>query len=95
VIDTTPLKPLPIVRDLQGNVITKADLPSPKTRRWVNSRKAILVRAVQGDIITREELLELYNMEDREFAIWEREFAQYGAEGLKQTKMQKRRTPRE
>lgn len=84
-------KALPVVRDLQGNVITVRDLPPPSTKRWVTNRKAILVRAVQGGLITREEVLATYQMEDRELAIWEKEFAAYGAEGLKITKTQKRR----
>lgn len=84
-------KALPVVYDLQGNAITVRDLPPPTTRRWVTNRKAILVRAVHGGLITREEVLERYQMEEGEFATWEREFAAHGAEGLKITKTQKRR----
>ena len=91
-IDTSPLKPRPIVHDLQGNLITsEADLPPADTVRWVANKKAILVRAVRAGIISREAALERYNMEEKELAIWEKEFATYGANGLMATKIQTRR----
>ncbi|MDD9922996.1 MAG: DUF1153 domain-containing protein, partial [Boseongicola sp.] len=41
-----------------GTVMSRADLPDPKTRRWVASRKAAVIRAVDGGLITRSEALE-------------------------------------
>ena len=39
-----------------GTVMTRADLPDPETRRWVASRKASVVRAIDHELITREEV---------------------------------------
>jgi hypothetical protein len=79
-------KILTAVHDLNGNVIAINDLPPADTRRWTPNKKAVLVRAVQGELISREELLARYNMEEAEFARWERELARIGANGLKVTK---------
>jgi hypothetical protein len=94
-VDTDPLKRLPIAYDLQGNVITKSDLPHPDTRRWTANRKAVLVRAVEAGIISRSEALDRYRMEELEFEIWEKEFARYGADGLRITRTQTRRHKRD
>ena len=40
-----------------GTVMTRADLPDARTRRWVASRKAAVVRAVVCGLITREQAL--------------------------------------
>ena len=41
-----------------GMVLTRADLPPAPTRRWVASRKALVVKAVEHGLITRAEALE-------------------------------------
>jgi hypothetical protein len=81
----------PVVRDLRGLPITIDDLPDSKTRRWVPSRKAIVVNAVRGGLITLEAVLERYSMTEVEFRIWERGLQEAGAEGLKLTKFQNRK----
>ena len=40
-----------------GTQMTRADLPAPTTRRWVASRKAAVVRAVDAGLITAEEAI--------------------------------------
>ena len=87
----TPQKPLPIVRDLQGNVITPVDLPSPTTVRWTPNKKCIVVRAVRGGLATLESILDRYNMTEREFLIWEQGLKDDGITGLKVTHYQDRR----
>ncbi len=37
-----------------GTIMTRADLPRPDTRRWVASRKATVVKAVESGLITRQ-----------------------------------------
>ena len=37
-----------------GTIIMRADLPPADTRRWVASRKAVVVRAVAAGLITQE-----------------------------------------
>ncbi|MGI9389067.1 MAG: DUF1153 domain-containing protein [Boseongicola sp.] len=53
-----------------GTVMTRADLPDARTRRWVASRKAAVVRAVICGLISREDALKHYNLSDEEFDAW-------------------------
>jgi len=54
-----------------GSRLTRADLPKPETRRWVASRKAIVVKAVAFGLLTREDALETYMLSDDELSEWE------------------------
>lgn len=72
-----------------GTVMTRADLPSQKTRRWVASRKAAVVRAVGGGLITRNEALETYALSEDEFSEWETAVDQHGEAALKATALQR------
>ena len=76
-----------------GTIMTRADLPSEKTRRWVASRKAAVVRAVTSGLITRNEALERYALSDEEFAEWETAVDQHGEAALKATALQRYRQP--
>ncbi|SIT78231.1 Protein of unknown function [Yoonia rosea] len=74
-----------------GTIMTRADLPSQKTRRWVASRKAAVVRAVGGGLITRKEALETYALSEDEFSEWEKAVDQHGEAALKATALQRYR----
>ena len=76
-----------------GTIMTRADLPSPQTRRWVASRKAAVVRAVTAGLIGRREALERYSLSDEEFTEWESAVAQHGEAALKATALQRYRQP--
>lgn len=76
-----------------GTVMTRADLPSTKTRRWVASRKAAVVRAVSAGLILRKEALERYALSEEEFSEWENAVSQHGVAALKATALQKYRQP--
>lgn len=71
--------------------MTRADLPSQKTRRWVASRKAAVVRAVVGGLITRKEALDDYGLSEEEFSEWETAVDQHGEAALKATALQRYR----
>jgi len=73
--------------------MTRADLPSKKTRRWVASRKAAVVRAVTAGLILRKEALERYALSDEEFSEWETAVDLYGEAALKATTLQRYRQP--
>lgn len=47
-----------------GRVMTRADLPPPDTRRWVASRNAAVVRAVEAGLISRGTALETYGLSE-------------------------------
>jgi hypothetical protein len=72
-----------------GSVMTLADLPPAKTRRWVASRKAAVVRGVAYGLITQNEALSRYKISDEEFQEWIRAVSQHGEEALKATALQK------
>ena len=76
-----------------GTIMTRADLPSEDTRRWVASRKAAVVRAVGAGLILRKEALERYNLSDEEFSEWEFAVSQYGEAALKATALHRYRQP--
>ena len=76
-----------------GSIMTRADLPSTKTRRWVASRKAAVVRAVMAGLIQRKEALERYSLSDEEFKEWESAVTQFGEAALKATALQRYRQP--
>ncbi len=74
-----------------GHAITIADLPPTDTRRWVARRKATVVSAVLGGLLTIKETCDRYSLSEEEFLSWQRAFAQYGVLGLRITKRQEYR----
>jgi hypothetical protein len=76
-----------------GSMLTRADLPPVSTRRWVASRKAVVVRAVEHGLISRSEALQRYALSDEEFDSWQHAVLAHGIEALKVTALQKYRQP--
>jgi hypothetical protein len=74
-----------------GSILTRADLPSPATRRWVASRKAVVVKAVQHGLLTEPEALERYELSEEEFGIWRQAIEMHGEKALRVTALQKYR----
>lgn len=74
-----------------GQVMTRADLPPTKTKRWVASRKAAVVRGVAYGLITKREALEMYSLSEDEFNEWVTAVSTHGTEALKATAVQKYR----
>ena len=72
-----------------GTVMTIADLPPARTRRWVASRKAAVVRGVVHGLISKDDALERYSLSDDEFIEWVRADSTYGEGALKATMVQK------
>lgn len=79
---------------LDGTVMTHADLPDPKTRRWVASRKAAVVRGVLYGLIGQDEALKRYRLSADEFDEWVRAISLHGQEALKATALQRFRQPK-
>ena len=74
-----------------GSVLTRADLPPADTRRWVASRKAVVVRAVIHGLIAEAEALERYALSEEEFSLWRQAVERHGDKALKVTTIQKYR----
>ena len=81
------------VRLPDGTIMTRADLPSAKTRRWVASRKAAVVRGVRHGLISHEDALATYGLSVEEFLEWETAIDRHGEAALKATQIQKYRQP--
>lgn len=74
-----------------GSILSRADLPSPETRRWVASRKAIVVKAVIYGLITQSDALERYALSEEEFLLWRQAIESHGEKALRVTTLQKYR----
>ena len=74
-----------------GSQMTRADLPDQMTRRWVASRKAAVVRAVDGGLITADEACDMYKLSPDELIEWQSAVESYGEAALKATRLQRYR----
>ena len=66
-----------------GTLLTPGSLPAADTQRWVIRRKADVVMAVQGGLITVEEACARYRLANEEFYAWQRAFERFGMDGLR------------
>lgn len=80
-----------VVKLPDGTTLTRADLPSPQTRRWVASRKALVVKAVKYGLISEPEALTRYGLSGEELQSWARAIEAHGEAALKATTLQKYR----
>jgi hypothetical protein len=71
-----------------GNPLTLEDLPPPNTTRWVIRRKAEVVAAVRGGLLTLEEACARYNLSLEEFEAWRAAIERHGLQGLRTTRIQ-------
>lgn len=66
-----------------GSVLTPANLPPANTVRWIARRKAEVVTAVRGGLLSMAEACERYRLSTEEFMAWERAYAAEGQDGLR------------
>jgi len=71
-----------------GSPLTVADLPPRDTKRWVIRRKAEVVAAVRGGLLSLEEACERDKLTVDEFLSWQRSIDKYGLAGLRATRVQ-------
>ncbi|GGC99756.1 MULTISPECIES: DUF1153 domain-containing protein [Aquisalinus] len=81
----------PYVIGPDGSALTLKDLPSPKTKRWVIRRKAEVVAAVRGGLMSLEQACQRYSLTDEEYASWEVAIDKHGLPGLRTTRLQQYR----
>src|SRR5215218_9523550 len=72
-------------------LITLADLPAPTTERWVASRKAIIVAAVRGGLLSMSDACARYRLTTEEFLNWQAQVDRNGLQGLRTTRVQEYR----
>ena len=71
-----------------GSPLTLADLPPPTTRRWVIRRKAEVVAAVRGGLLSLDDACKRYTLTVEEFLAWQRAIDTHGVPGLRVTRLQ-------
>ena len=71
-----------------GEVLSKDSLPPPETSRWVVRRKAEVVAAVNGGLLSIAEACERYGLTLEELASWQRAIDREGMPGLRATRVQ-------
>jgi hypothetical protein len=67
-----------------GLPLTIADLPPPGTQeRWVCQRKALVVAAVRGGLLSLGDACNRYNLTFDDFLYWQTAINQHGLAGLR------------
>ena len=80
-----------VVLGIDGRRLRLEDLPPPGTRRWVIRRKAEVVAAVRGGLLSLEEACARYTLTVEEFLSWQYSIDQHGLAGLRTTRIQQYR----
>jgi hypothetical protein len=80
------LEPQGAIVGPDGHRLTLSDLPPHDTKRWVPRRKAMVVFAVEGGLISAAEVCERYRLSPEEFVGWKRLIQKHGVRGLRATK---------
>jgi hypothetical protein len=75
-----------------GIALSIADLPPPGTTRWVIRRKAEVIAAIRGGLLSLEEACDRYRLTVEEFLLWQSRIEQHGLAGLRATRAQQYRT---
>jgi hypothetical protein len=88
--DLLNTRPTSVVGPL-GEALTLEMLPPPSLNRWVARRKAEVVAAVDGGLLTTDEACERYNLTLEELASWQRFSERSGMHGLRVTRFQQYR----
>ncbi|HEX8222647.1 MAG TPA: DUF1153 domain-containing protein [Allosphingosinicella sp.] len=86
-IETRTPRPAQVIGPL-GEPLTLDSLPPPSTTRWVVRRKAEVVAAVNGGLLTVDEACQRYTLSLEEFASWQRAVDRSGMPGLRVTRIQ-------
>ena len=74
-----------------GGPLTLTDLPPASTQRWVIRRKAQVVAAVYGGLLSLQEACQRYKLTIEEFLSWQSSLDTHGISGLKTTYLKKYR----
>jgi Protein of unknown function (DUF1153) len=86
-LENQKIRPAVVIGPL-GERLTIESLPPPETTRWVVRRKAEVVAAVNGGLLTVSEVCERYSLTLEEFASWQRAIDRSGMPGLRVTRIQ-------
>ena len=71
------------VLGIDGEILTAADLPPKNLKRWIARRKADVIAAVEGGLLSEDDACARYNISREEFAGWLEAFDREGVPGLR------------
>ncbi|WGM37577.1 DUF1153 domain-containing protein [Caulobacter sp. NIBR1757] len=74
-----------------GAPLTLSDLPPANTERWVIRRKAEVVAAVRGGLLSLDDACDRYRLTNEEFLNWQQSIDRHGLAGLRTTRLQQYR----
>lgn len=86
-IENQKFRPTQVIGPL-GEPLTIDSLPAPGTTRWVVRRKAEVVAAVKGGLLSIDDACKRYGLSLEEFASWQRAVDRSGMPGLRVTRVQ-------
>ena len=86
-IENQKIRPAQVIGPL-GEPLTLATLPPAGTTRWVVRRKAEVVAAVHGGLLSIDDVCNRYGLTLDEFAGWQRAVDRSGMPGLRVTRIQ-------
>ena len=75
-----------------GEILTIDRLPSPNTTRWTIRRKAEVVAALSGELLSFDEACQRYSLSIEELTSWQRAVHRSGMPGLRVTRIQEYQT---
>lgn len=81
-------------RGPDGSLLTPTNLPPADTKRWIIRRKAEVVCAVEGALLTVDQACERYNLSREEYSSWKESVERHGLAGLRTTRAQHYRQAR-
>ena len=85
-IEHQKFRPASVIGPL-GELLTLDALPSPNSTRWVIRRKAEVMAAVNGGLLSIDEACERYGLTAEEFGSWQQAVDQSGMQGLRVTRI--------
>jgi len=84
-------RPGRVVGDPYREPVTIDKLPPPDVVRWVPRRKAQVVGAIRGGLISRDEACDRYGISSAELFSWEHLLEEHGLRALRVTRTQRYR----
>ena len=85
-LESQKIRPAKVVGPL-GGALTLDKLPPASTSRWTVRRKAEVVAAVSGGLLSFDDACKRYSLSVEEFTTWQRAVHRSGVPGLRVTKI--------
>ena len=89
-LENQKIRPAQVIGPL-GEPLTIESLPPSETTRWVVRRKAEVVAAVRGGLLSLDEACDRYKLTNEEFLAWQQSIDRHGLAGLRTTRLQQYR----